>query len=177
MNEILNVLYNFLDLFLLPAAIVFAAVFISKKYLAFNDKNKHFKLRERAFIEVLPKKLHAYERMILFLERISPSSLVMRTHKAGMSSKLLQAELMRSIREEYEHNLAQQMYISPESWALIKKTKDEMTHLITVSAEKAGEDANGTELAQIIFRISGELGALPTDKAIAQLKAEIQKLI
>jgi hypothetical protein len=69
------------------------------------------------------------------------------------------------------------MYISPESWALIKKTKDEMTHLITVSAEKAGEDANGTELAQIIFRISGELGALPTDKAIAQLKAEIQKLI
>lgn len=177
MANILYTIGELLRLFLLPGAIVFATIYLSKKYLEFHEKNRNFKLRERTFYDVLPKKLHAYERMILFLERISPSSLVMRSHKAGMSSKLLQAELMRSIREEYEHNLAQQIYISPESWALIKKTKEEMTHLITVSAEKAGEDANGTELAQIIVRISGELGKLPTDTAIAQLKAEIQKLI
>ncbi|MFP5471506.1 MAG: hypothetical protein ACLGGV_07900 [Bacteroidia bacterium] len=175
--DIVNVLANFLSLFLLPAAIVFAAVILSKKYFEFNEKNKHFKLRERTFIEVLPKKLHAYERMVLFLERISPSSLVMRTHKAGMSAKLLQTELLRSIREEYEHNLAQQIYISGETWALIKNTKDEMAHLINVSAEKAGDDATGVELAQMIFRISGELGKLPTDTAIAQLRKEIQKLV
>src|SRR5437773_1527080 len=51
---------------------------------------------------ITPVRLQAYERVVLFLERISPNSLVMRVFKNGMSSKLLQQELIKSIRSEYE---------------------------------------------------------------------------
>jgi len=169
------ILIEFLRIALLPATILVAVYFILKKYMEFNKNTRNFELRKDSVHEVFPKRLQAYERMVLFLERISPNSLVMRVHKVGMSSRLLQAELVRNIREEYEHNLAQQIYISPESWEMVKKTKDEMIHLVSVSAEKVNADASGTELAQMIFKISAELGKLPTYTTIDVLKKEIQQ--
>jgi hypothetical protein len=169
------ILIEFLRVALLPATILVAVYFFLKKYMEFNKNTRNFELKKNSVHEVFPKRLQAYERMVLFLERISPNSLVMRVHKIGMSSKLLQAELVRNIREEYEHNLAQQIYISTESWEMVKKTKDEMIHLVSVASENVHPNASGADLAQMIFKISAELGKLPTYKTIDVLKKEIQQ--
>jgi hypothetical protein len=169
------ILIEFLRVALLPATILVAVYFFLKKYMEFNKNTRNFELKKNSVHEVFPKRLQAYERMVLFLERISPNSLVMRVHKIGMSSKLLQAELVRNIREEYEHNLAQQIYISTESWEMVKKTKDEMIHLVSVASENVHPNASGADLAQMIFKISAELGKLPTCKTIDILKKEIQQ--
>ena len=56
-----------------------------------------------------PIRLQAYERMALFLERISPESLILRCYQPGMDLKLLQNVLTKNIRDEWEHNLSQQV--------------------------------------------------------------------
>ena len=61
---------------------------------------------------VTPIRLQAYERMALFLERISPNSLVIRTFHPGMDIKALQIAMTKSIRDEWEHNLSQQVYLT-----------------------------------------------------------------
>jgi hypothetical protein len=175
MDTTLYVIFEVLKIAILPVTLVLITRYAINKYMEFNQNKRQFELRKQAMNETLAKRLHAYERMILFLERISPASLVMRVHKPGMSSKFLQAELVKSIREEFEHNLAQQIYISPQNWEMVRKTKDEMIHLVSVASGNVNPDASGADLAQMIFSISSELGKLPTYKTIDALKKEIQQ--
>lgn len=121
---------------------------------------------------IAPLRVQAYERMILFLERISPSNLVMRTHHSGISAQELHAELIKSIRAEYDHNLAQQMYLSIGAWEMIKTAKEETAKIINISAEKTASTASGLDFGQNIISISSQLKKLPTEVAIEYLKKE-----
>ena len=123
---------------------------------------------------VSPIRLQAYERMALFLERISPNSLVMRCYRPGMDIKLLQSVMTKNIRDEWEHNLSQQVYISTEAWSRIREAKEEMINLINASAAGMKEGADTSSLAGAIFA-SVAKSKTPTDNALEYLKNEIQE--
>ena len=122
---------------------------------------------------VSPIRLQAYERMALFLERISPSSLVLRCYQPGMDMHTLQTEMTRSIRDEWEHNLSQQVYMSSDVWQKIRQAKEEMINIVNSSAATLGGEATSTELAGRIFATVTEKD-LPTDAALEYMKAEIK---
>ncbi|HEY4798636.1 MAG TPA: hypothetical protein VII99_06110 [Bacteroidia bacterium] len=123
-------------------------------------------------VTVAPLRVQAYERMILFLERISPSNLVMRTHHSGITAHELHAELIKSIRSEYDHNLSQQVYLSIGAWEMIKTAKEETAKIINISAEKTAASASGLDFAQNVISIASQIKKLPTDVAIEYLKKE-----
>lgn len=126
---------------------------------------------------VLKLELQAAERFALYLERIAPARLVMRLHRAGMDAKMLQSEILRSIREEFDHNLSQQIYISPEAWDLIKKAKDEMVKFITASGEHLKGDATALDLSRIIFDGASKVERLPSEVALQYLRTETRQLL
>ena len=123
---------------------------------------------------VTPIRLQAYERMALFLERISPESLVMRCYQPGMDLKLLQGVMTKNIRDEWEHNLSQQVYLDPATWARIREAKDEMVNLVNSSAVTLTDTNDPTRLAASIFASAAK--HLPTDKALEELHKEINEL-
>lgn len=123
---------------------------------------------------VTPIRLQAYERMALYLERISPNSLILRTFRPGMDIKALQVAMTKNIRDEWEHNLSQQVYLSAESWNRIREAKEEMINLINGSAVKLPADADPTSLAGAIFESCAK-SKIPTDEAIEFMKQEIQE--
>ena len=123
---------------------------------------------------VTPIRLQAYERMALYLERISPNSLILRTFRPGMDIKTLQIAMTKSIRDEWEHNLSQQVYLTTESWNRIREAKEEMINLINGSAVKLPADADPTSLAGAIFESCAK-SKIPTDEAIEFMKNEIQE--
>ena len=121
---------------------------------------------------ISPLRIQAYERMILFLERISPTNLVMRVHHSGLTAHELHAELIKSIRAEYDHNLSQQVYLSIGAWEMIRTAKEETAKIINITAEKTPASASGLDLAQGVISISSQLKKLPTEVAIEYLKKE-----
>ncbi len=123
---------------------------------------------------VTPIRLQAYERMALFLERISPNSLILRCFRPGMDLKALQTAMTKNIREEWEHNLSQQVYLTTEAWNRIREAKEEMINLINGSAVKLAADADPTSLAGVIFE-SVAKSKTPTDEALEFMKNEIQE--
>ncbi len=123
---------------------------------------------------VTPIRLQAYERMALYLERISPNSLILRTFRPGMDIKTLQIAMTKSIRDEWEHNLSQQVYLTTESWNRIREAKEEMINLINGSAVKLPADADPSSLAGAIFESCAK-SKVPTDEAIEFMKNEIQE--
>ena len=149
-----------------------------KRYFDNQQKERllQMKLDERreALKTVTPIRLQAYERMALFLERISPDSLVLRCYQPGMDLRLLQGVMTKNIRDEWEHNLSQQVYLSEETWARIREAKDEMVNLVNSSAVNLPEENDPTRLAASIFASASH--HLPTDGALLALKKEINEL-
>ena len=130
--------------------------------------------RKESLKVVTPIRLQAYERMALYLERISPNSLILRTFRPGMDIKSLQTAMTKAIRDEWEHNLSQQVYLTTESWNRIREAKEEMINLINGSAVKLSADADPTGLAGAIFESCAK-SKIPTDEAIEFMKNEIQE--
>ncbi len=124
---------------------------------------------------ITPIRLQAYERVILLLERISPSSLILRENIPGTNVMQFQSILIKAIRDEYEHNLSQQVYISKPAWEMVKAAKDEMVKFINNTASSLDGNADSTELAKTIFEISMQTDKLPVDIAIDMVKNEVQE--
>lgn len=161
---------------LIPGLMVAGVVyFLINKYMEQENRKRTFEYKLETQKHLTPLRLHAYERAILYLERISPHSIILRTYKAGMSAKLLQADILKAIREEYEHNMAQQIYISPNGWNMLKHAKEETVKMINLAALNVPMDAGGNDFAQLIFEAIAKMDKLPTDIAITYLKNDLQK--
>lgn len=118
---------------------------------------------------LLPVRLQAYERLVLFLERIQPSGLVTRMIGQTDNAAHFQMLLVRTVREEFEHNLSQQLYVSDAAWQMVKAAREEVVQLINRSAVGLSGDAGAADLAREV--IVGRIVMI--DEAIARLKEEI----
>ena len=160
---------------ILPAGIVLLTTYyLVNKFLHQESQKKALDLKLANQNILTPIRLQAYERIVLFLERINPSSMVMRANK-NMSASSLQGELLKTIRSEFEHNLSQQIYMSNKSWEAVVKAKEETIKVINVAATQVNPEASGMELAQAVVNVSSQLSHLPTKEAIDFIKKEIGK--
>lgn len=164
-----------LVLILIPSLIVgLTAFLILKNLLKAEELRRQQSKDNEKFKLIAPLRLQAYERMIMLLERMAPSQLIMRVVKSGQSAAELQSELVVNIRQEFEHNLSQQVYISSNAWELIKNAREAVVSDINSAAEKLGEKATATDLAQVIFEEDITGGASTLHKALEFLKQEVR---
>jgi hypothetical protein len=125
---------------------------------------------------LLPLRLQAYERFVLFLERINPPSMLMRLNQPELSATQLQALLVRTIRDEFEYNLSQQIYISANAWEMIRNAKEETTRLINQAAASLPEGTSAADLARTILELSVSGDSLSMNRALDELKKEVKQL-
>ncbi len=121
---------------------------------------------------VLNLKLLAYERIILFIERMKPDSLIPRTLSPSLTSKEYQLLLIREIRNEFEYNLSQQLYLSEDSWVMTSHFKDNIITLINTASTECDPTATAGELAKKILEqyIHSDI---KVDLILKAIKAEI----
>ncbi len=161
----------------IPALIVFlTAYLLIRMFLRNEDRKRSFQISVGQKDNTLPLRLQACERLILFLERISPDSLVMRMSRTNLTIAQFQNELISSVRTEFEHNLAQQTYISSEAWEKVKAAKNSIIKLISESMVELNPQSNGLELGKKILENAIELQHSPTLEAIEYLKKEVRQL-
>ncbi|MDD3878113.1 MAG: hypothetical protein PHT69_15950 [Bacteroidales bacterium] len=172
MEEILDILK-----YVLPSLVVFGtAYFVLKLFLENEARNRKIHLKAENVKIITPMRLQAYERIILFLERITPSNLIIRTYNQNLSAIELQSKLIQTIREEYEHNLSQQIFISDNAWDLVKSAKEEIVKLINSASVTIDDSSPCNDLNHAIIQKSLEYKELPNHKAIAYLKREISQV-
>ena len=120
---------------------------------------------------VVPLKIQAYERLVLYLERIRYAVLVKRIFMPGMSRTDLQFALIQNVQDEFEHNLAQRLYISEASWFNVVIVKDEVLKNINATFGE-NPDADAATMAQIIASMDNSL----IDKAVIAIKKEFNTI-
>ena len=121
---------------------------------------------------VVPLKIQACERLLLFLERSQLPVLVKRVYVPGSAKDVFHISLLQNVEDEFEHNMAQQLYVSPALWDAVRRAKEELLGQINTTFDKA-ED--GTDVALI----AQALVALPNpfvEQAIEMLKKEFNEI-
>jgi hypothetical protein len=162
----------------IPALIVFFTAWILLKNMIRNDQDKR---RQEVILQnaktVTPIKLQAYERIVLFLERISMESLLVRVSMSDMSAGQLHSALLATIRSEFEHNLSQQIYMTPQAWEVVKNARSNTIKIINSEAEKIKGDASAMEFSKQLLTKVMELEKEPTRVAIDFIKSEVGRMI
>lgn len=125
---------------------------------------------------VTPIRLQAYERVALLLERIRPESLLLRELPGSMNVGMYHSFLLTAIRNEFEHNLSQQVYISSALWGAVKRAREETVKVIHLAAGTLDENEPGAQLASRILEMTVSVKNEPTDAALELLHQEIKEL-
>ncbi len=161
----------------LPALIVFLTAFLIIRAMIKNEEQKrNLEINLASQKTILPLRLQAYERITMFLERISPESLIIRANQPNMTAQQLQNELVNTIRAEFDHNLSQQVYISHEAWEMVKKARGSIIQLINAASEQIKPDASSITLSKKILEMIMEHKVTPIGTALGFIKKEVQQL-
>jgi hypothetical protein len=161
----------------LPAVVVLVGIYLIVQILLKNElKKQSLEVLLNNRKTLLPIKLQAYERIVLLLERIAPQNMVLRTQKPGMTNQELQSALLKTIRQEYEHNLTQQIYVSNRSWQLVLSAKEHLVKIINQNAIRVKPDGPAIQLSKLILEHEIDKDRDTLQKAIDQVKAEVSTI-
>lgn len=121
---------------------------------------------------VLNLKLLAYERIILFIERMKPDSLIPRTLNPALTNREYQLLLINEVRKEFEYNLSQQLYLTENAWTLAGNMKAQLTTLINTAATDCKPENPSGELAKKILEqyISSDI---KVDQILSMIKSDV----
>lgn len=161
---------------LLPASIVLYAVYMMvRSFINKEIELKKLEVRGRSIETILPNRLQAYERICLFLERISPPNLLLRINNPMYSARELHKILLDEVRNEYNHNVSQQVYMSEEVWNMVRNAKEDLVIMINEASSQMSAEATGLDLSRKIFELTLEKNVEPITHALSELKKEIQQ--
>ena len=159
----------------LPAFITGGVAFVMmQKFYNSEESKRKFELLRENQKQALPIRLQAYERMVLFLERINPAQLLLRVAPISQSKDDYATLLVHHIQTEYEHNLTQQIYLTSETWDIVLKAKNSTVQMIRKNAIR--EDiADADKLREAIMLELTETEA-PSSVAISFIKEELKRV-
>jgi hypothetical protein len=173
----MEIVFEILKIILPALLVMITAWFVIRNMLQDEHDRRRQELLLQTVKTITPVRLQAYERVILFLERISPESLIMRNANPDQSAQQLHSILVTSIRSEYEHNLSQQIYMSNEAWEMVKNARGTVVRIINSIATKLPPTATGEELSRLLIEEVMDMDSEPCRAAIDFVKAELARVM
>jgi len=156
--------------------VVYLTFFLIKPYLDRGEKIQLLEFRKTLTAQTLPLRLQAYERLVLYIERVNPSNLLIRLNATAYSAQDLYRLIVDEIRSEYQHNITQQIYVSGRAWGVVKHVKDDTLGIVTNAVKALPEDATGLDLSRAILGQLTNLEENPYEVGADMLRIDIQEL-
>ncbi len=166
-----------LEFFLYLAPVVLTAViayYFFQQFIKNEDNRRYYLLKKDSQKHALPIRLQAYERMALFLERISPYKLLVRVAPTSANKDAYETLLIATIEQEFEHNLSQQIYMSDECWSIINAAKNATIQLIRKAGMLEKTDT-ANKLREVVLTEMMEKYP-PSHAALSFIKKEVGEL-
>ncbi|MEP1488434.1 MAG: hypothetical protein ABJL44_16875 [Algibacter sp.] len=169
-NKVLELIF-----YTLPAIITgLIAYYFFKEHTKNEDGRRRYLLKKDMQVNAMPLRLQAYERMALFLERITPSKLLVRITPTSSNKEDYESLLIQSVEQEFEHNLSQQIYVSDKCWSIISTAKNATIQLIRKASLLEKTDT-ANKLREVVLTEMMERRA-PSDAALSFIKDEVSNM-
>lgn len=176
---------NWIDVvtIIVPVVILVSVIFFLRKERKVQDNMSNttgdyrrydmmsLRMRVESRKLILPLKIQAYERLLLYIERIQFSVLVKRIYSPHISRNDFQFSLLQNVQDEYEHNLAQRLYVTEETWQLIGLAKEEVLQNVN-AVFNDNPEADVAMIAQKLASFNNPI----VEKAVISIKREFDAL-
>lgn len=157
-------------------AVVMVAFYLARPYLDNKEKLQLLDYKKNLSQQTLPLRLQGYERVMLLVDRINPASMLLRLNAPGYSAAELHSVLITEVRNEFQHNVTQQLYVSDKTWYVVRSIKDDTLNLINNIGKSLPEGASGLEMGKAILGHLSQQEKNQYDVAAAIIRAELQEL-
>lgn len=158
-----------------PTLIVgLVAYYFFQNFVRNEENRRYYQLRRETGKEMIPYRVQALERLALYLERIDPGRLLMREKPMDQDKAAYTSKLVRVIEQEFEHNLAQQIYVSADCWDAIRATKNATISLIRNAG--ASEEVDSAEKLREMILTGLLENSSPSQTGLAYIKKEAQEM-
>ena len=162
----------------IPALCVLLATWIvMHKFYKSEEEKRLCELKRLSQKEISPLRMRAYERLTLLLERTTPEHMLIDLNLAEMTPLQVQAHLIHTIRQESDHNLSQQIYVSDEVWGLIDNTKQQTVAFVNSIAQQMPIESSALDYAKTLITAYRNNGDTPNEIALQALKNEAKTLL
>lgn len=172
----MDIVYDLLKITIPAALVLYLSYLLVRAFLQKQLDEIAYTVKQKNQEVVVPIRLQAYERVVLLLERITPSNLLSRLGSSELSGEEFQQVLVHEIRNEFNHNLSQQVYMSDTSWTYVSTAVEHTISLINSSAGQLSKESKGIDLARLILEQSAAEGMDSPQQAIKFIKEEIQTI-
>jgi hypothetical protein len=156
--------------------VVWIAFYLIKPYLDRDEKIQMLEFRKTISNQTLPLRLQAYERLVLFIERVNPANMLIRMNATAYSAHDLYSLIVEDIRSEYQHNITQQIYVSSRAWGVVKHVKEDTLVMISNAARSLPETASGLDLSKTILINLSQLEENPYEIGANMLRKDLEEL-
>ena len=169
-------LFDILKYTIAGLGIVWIAFYLIKPYLDRGERLQLIELKKAISTQTLPLRLQAYERVVLFIERVNPGNMLIRLNGPAYSATELHSIVVEEIRSEYQHNITQQIYVSARAWAVVKRVKDDTLGIVNNSIKGLPENASGLDYSKVILMELSQLEDNPYDIGAGLIRKDVEEL-
>jgi hypothetical protein len=156
--------------------VVWIAFYLVKPYLERDEKIQLLEFRKAVSNQTLPLRLQAYERLVLFIERINPANMLIRLNATAYTAQELHSIIMEDVRSEYQHNITQQIYVSTRAWGVVKNIKDDTMAMVGNAVKSLPETATGLELSKAVLGFLSQVENNPYEVGAAMMRKDLEEL-
>src|SRR6201985_11729 len=143
--------------------VVWVAFYMIRPYLDRSESMQLVELKKSISSQTLPLRLQAYERIVLFIERVNPANMLIRMAGTANTAAELHSLVVSELRNEYQHNVTQQIYVSARTWALVKRVKDDTLSVVNNAVKALPETATALDLSKTVLAHLSHLQDNPYD--------------
>ncbi|MFT4611574.1 MAG: hypothetical protein ACJA1H_001236 [Glaciecola sp.] len=162
-------------LYCIPALVTGGIAFLFFKEHIENENNRReFMIQKDLQKDALPLRLQAYERLSLYLERIKPSKLLVRVTPNSSNKEDYGSLLIANIEQEFDHNLAQQIYVTDQCWSIACTAKNATIQMIR-KANLSDKVDSSDKLREVILTNMIDKRS-PSDAALSFIKEEVSAI-
>ncbi len=156
--------------------VVWIAFYLLKPYLDRDEKIQLLEFKKSLSAQTIPLKLQAYERLVLFIERVNPANMLIRMNATSYSAHDLYILIMEDVRAEFQHNITQQIYVSSRAWGVVKRVKEDTLGIVNNAVRALPETASGLELSKTILGHLSQLEDNPYEIGAGLLRKDLEEL-
>ncbi len=169
----ISLLLDILKYLIAGLGVVGISFYFIKPYIMRSERIQILEMKRAISNQVLPLRLQAYERMVLFIERLSPSNLLLRVNAPDYTPQELYSMILADVRNEYKHNITQQIYVSNEAWLVVKKVKDDTLNLVNNIVRSLPNTATGLDASRMILAHMAQMEEDPYEIAATLVKKDL----
>jgi hypothetical protein len=125
----------------------------------------------------MPLRLQAYERLVLLSERVALPNLISRLNQPGISAHEMKIILAENIKQEFEYNSTQQLYVSQEGWDSVRNLKEQNIMIINHVSNSLPPTASSSDLNKKILEVLMSQPVSLHEMVLQVLNHEAKKLM